>query len=123
MQFFKLFLAVLSIAVPWVPLPVMADENRFTLDYETWSRPRDGQAVRELDAVAGAMRRWQQNSGAMLDIRYPGGEIGSLWAAELRDWMVSLGLPGDHVQLTPGSSQPDRIDIDVLMPSRLTTTP
>lgn len=102
-----------------LPLMSLAEVLSYSLDYETWSRPRDGQTVRELNSVGDAIMRWQSNPKSTIDIRYPGGEAGSLWASELKDWMVSFGVPSERIQLTPGSASPGLIDIDVQRPLTL----
>jgi len=61
---------------------------------EAWARPRDGAAVRAWMAAP---------EGSTLVIRYPGGEAGLVWASELRDWLVALGVPPAALSLAPGA--------------------
>ena len=51
-----------------------------------------------------------------VEIRYPGGESGMLWAEELRDWLVSLGIPLNRIQTLSGSAVADRLLINLRPP-------
>lgn len=94
-------------------LPARAADR--LLGYEEWSRPRSADAVLQLPAVAGVMRDWQQAvAGSRVRIRYPGGEEGNLWALELRDWLVTLGLPSDRISVSPGSAHEDELVLSVV---------
>jgi hypothetical protein len=42
-------------------------------------------------------------------VRYPGEDSGELWAAELRDWLISLGVPSDYIRLVAGTQAADEI--------------
>lgn len=90
---------------------VMA-ESRWQLDAGAWSRPRSGQAVLAMQPVAEAVRAWSDAEAAEIVIRYPGGEDGVLWASELRDWLVSLGVPSSRVHPVAGG-QPGSIRLEV----------
>lgn len=46
-------------------------------------------------------------------IRYPGEDSGEIWASELRDWFISLGVPSDYILLVPGSQDADEITLIV----------
>jgi len=71
---------------------------------EVWDRPRDGAYVASLAPVRAAVRAWMAApEGSVLALRYPGGEAGLLWASELRDWLVALGVPPAAIALVPGA--------------------
>lgn len=113
----------------------------FTLSADDWARPRSGetivgfQALRDMAAIwsagaaqgsanaasagrAGAVEQGSANAeGSTIEIRYPGGDEGGLWAGELADWLVALGIPSNRIQLTPGNARADRIDL-LIVPSR-----
>lgn len=96
---------------------VAAGPRNFSLSADEWARPRSGQrltafpALRDLAAVWGTVA-----DGAVIEIRYPGGDEGSLWAAELSDWLVSLGYASDDIRLAPGSARADRIELIIVEP-------
>jgi hypothetical protein len=76
----------------------------FTLSADEWARPRSGDVIPELAAVRAAVSYWD---------RHPGEDSGELWAAELRDWLISLGVPSDYIRLTPGTQAADEIKLVV----------
>lgn len=85
----------------------------FTLSADEWARPRSGAVIPELAPIRSAVRYWGKGIDAMMVIRYPGEDSGELWAAELRDWLISLGVPADYIRLVPGSQQADEISLAV----------
>ncbi len=85
----------------------------FTLSADEWARPRSGDVIPELGAVRAAVSYWDRNADAIMLIRHPGEDSGELWAAELRDWLISLGVPSDYIRLTPGTQAADEIKLVV----------
>ena len=81
----------------------------FSLSADEWSRPRSGAVIPEFDAVRAAVRYWEQGANALIVIRYPGEDVGELWAAELRDWLITLGVAADYIELRPGTQAADEI--------------
>ncbi len=93
----------------------------FELSTDDWVRPRNGQAVAEFKALQQAVTAWSANGGAgTIEIRYPGGEEGSLWARELTDWLVAFGVPSRYIQATAGSAGRDRIVLNVIESEKTT---
>lgn len=98
---------LLSLAAPCVA----AAERAVPAD--AWASPRSGQAMLGLEALRATVREWMRAGPAHIRIHHPGGETGSLWAAELRDWVVALGVPSSRVRLVPGGSTPDAVTLTV----------
>lgn len=91
---------------------VLAD-SRWSLSAEQWARPRSGAGLvvmAPLNQVVDALR---ERGGSLLVIGHPGGEEGSLWAHELRSWLVALGIPSRRIQLLSGSPEPGALDLRV----------
>lgn len=65
--------------------------------------PRDTLRVLRQPVIARALKRLVGDSGAVLEIAFPGGEAGRLWAGELRDRLVALGLESGRIQLDPAT--------------------
>lgn len=103
-----LFLGLLGLS-----LSAVAADPPLVLTAEQWAVPRSGDSLRRMTAVAAAMRRLQAIPHGRLLIRYPGGDEGTLWATELRAWLVSLGLASARIELVPGSPDPDKIELQV----------
>ncbi len=85
----------------------------FTLSADEWARPRSGDVIPELASVRAAVSYWGRGADAILLIRHPGEDSGELWAAELRDWLISLGVPSDYIRLIPGTQEADEITLVV----------
>lgn len=85
----------------------------FTLSADEWAQPRSGQVVATFNSVKGAVEYWEQTLDSVLLIRYPGEDSGELWASELKDWLVSLGVPNDYIMLASGLDTLDEIEIIV----------
>jgi len=85
----------------------------FTLSADEWARPRSGDVIPELASVRSAVSYWGRGTDSLLLIRHPGEDSGELWAAELRDWLISLGVPSDYIRLIPGTQEADEIKIVV----------
>ena len=81
----------------------------YSIHAEVWARPRSGEALLALPAVQDLLREFDANPEAMIEIRYPGGEEGVLWAQELQDWLVALGVPSRRVDVAVGSGVQDSI--------------
>jgi len=85
----------------------------FTLSADEWARPRTGAVIPQLAAVRSAVSYWGKGGDRAMIIRYPGEDTGELWAAELRDWLISLGVPSDYILLLSGTQAADEIKLEV----------
>lgn len=94
--------------VPRAPPVVHAAAPRETLlSADEWARPRSGERILELAPVRDIVNTLLASADDVLVIAYPGGEAGALWATELRDWLVALGLPRERIQLRSGALRDD----------------
>ncbi len=95
-------------------LPVQANSLRiFDVSADEWSRPRNGAVIAEFGSIRAAVEYWEKAADHGILIRYPGEDSGEIWATELRDWLVSLGIPNDYIELVPGSQSADEIRLIV----------
>ena len=62
-----------------------------------------------LPAMHELLREFDRQSTSAIEIRYPGGEAGVLWAIEVTDWLVALGVPSDRITAAVGSGVEDSI--------------
>jgi hypothetical protein len=85
----------------------------FTLSADAWARPRSGEMIPELAPVRAAVSYWGRGVDAIVIIRHPGEDSGELWGAELRDWLISLGVPSDYIRLVSGTQSAGEINIVV----------
>lgn len=89
------------------------DKQTFTLSADIWAQPRSGKVVASFDAVRHAVEYWSKNRNQFILISYPSEDSGELWASELRDWIVSLGISKDYIILQSGLNVFDEINIEV----------
>ena len=107
----KLLLSLLLITLS---LPLAANSLRiFTLSADEWARPRTGNVIPQFDALRAAVDYWDKGLNFALLIRYPGEDSGEIWASELHDWFITLGIPSDYILLAPGSQDADEITLVV----------
>lgn len=85
----------------------------YTLNADEWEQPRSGAVITQFESVRAAINYWENGINLAILIRYPGEDSGEIWATELRDWMISLGVPSDNMQLVPGSQAADEIKLIV----------
>ncbi len=95
--------------------PVRA-ERSWWLEAADWARPRSGAAVVGMAPLPEVVRAWSAADDMDIVIRHTGGEEGELWARELRDWLIALGVPGNRVHRVVGGSDPRRLQL-ALQPS------
>jgi len=94
----------------FLTLTAQASTSRiFVLSADDWARPRSGAVIAEFEALRAAVSYWDKVDNAVIIVRYPGEDSGELWAAELRDWLISLGVPSDYIRLLAGTQAADEI--------------
>lgn len=94
------------------PLVVQGGQS-WDISASEWARPRHGDWLARQPALSAAIEQLQQDSEARLQILYPGGDEGVLWADELQAWLVALGVGSNRIERVPGSGSADRVQIRV----------
>ena len=96
-------------------MPLFAySEESWQISAEEWTRPRHGEWLAQHPALGGAVMQLQQEPQSRLQLRYPGGDEGVLWAEELQSWLVALGIASSRLELVPGSSRADVIQLNLV---------
>lgn len=99
------------VAALLAPSALLADAvsppDAFTLSADQWAQQRSGAALLRLPPVQGIVREWLAQPTLDIVIRHAASDAGNLWAGELQDWLVSLGLPADHIVKQASADQPD----------------
>ena len=93
--------------------------NLFAADVELlhaneWSVPKQSTTILAMPAIHKSMNKLQKNVNAVLKIKYPGGDEGTLWVNELRSWLIALGLSSTRIDLVQGSAISTTIELEVL---------
>ncbi len=81
---------------------------------EQWEIARSGESILSLPVLKQIINAWLGDRQKKIEIQYPGGEEGEFWVQELTDWLVSLGIPSDHMVIAPGSGADDVINFTLI---------
>jgi len=79
------------------------------LYYQDWPQRRSADAVLELGPVRAVLSVFSEEGSQNIIVRHPGGDGGSAWALEFREWLVAFGVPSHFITLEPGSGGVDRL--------------
>ena len=79
-----------------------------------WAVPKQAATIIAMPAIRKSMQIIQNSQSNTLRIRYPGGDEGTLWANELRSWLIALGLSSKRIDLVPGSASASTIELEVI---------
>ena len=99
-----------------LPLGYAQEPVVFILKASEWNVPRTSEAILAMPALGKTVQAYNKNPKAQIQIHYPGGDEGTLWATELRSWLVSLGIASQHIELLPGSRDPEQLELQVITP-------
>ncbi len=92
------------------PLPLAAQS--VTIAAEQWARPRSGEMIAAFGQLSEVIKTLDDEPDRQIVIRYAKGESGTLWAEELRSWLVSLGVPSSRIALAVGLGSNDTIVVE-----------
>lgn len=92
------------------------DSPVYILTQSAWSVPRTTRSVLAMPALQKTVRAYNKHPKSHIQIHYPGGDEGTLWAAELRSWLVSLGIASQHIELLPGTRKSGQLELQVVAP-------
>jgi hypothetical protein len=76
----------------------IARAGSYTITADMWMQPRSGTVILQMPPVQAAVADWQRHPGSHLVILHSGDDQGSLWASEVQDWLVSLGIASKDIQ-------------------------
>ncbi len=85
----------------------------WALSADLWASPRTAERVSKMNSVRTMVQTWQKQPQRILDIYYPGGEEGIIWANELKDWLIALGIPAEKIQTHPGNDSEDQLTMSI----------
>jgi hypothetical protein len=106
----KLILATITLLVS---TNLLANDVEL-LHINEWSVPKQTVTLLEMPAIRKSMLKLQLSDASMLKVKYPGGDEGTLWANELRSWLIALGLSSKRIDLVPGSAISTTIELEVI---------
>ncbi|MFC1589165.1 hypothetical protein ACFL3P_02725 [Pseudomonadota bacterium] len=90
-----------------------SDNQEWKLAEEQWDLVKQGEQLLAMPMMQQLVERWSLSLSSgqeqAIELRYPGGEEGELWVEELRDGLISLGIPSKYLFVVPGSGEADII--------------
>ena len=93
------------IAALSLPVVAWADSSSYAISADQWALPRSGTALLQLAPFSGAVRDWLAHPGARIVIVHAGSDQANLWAGELSDWLVALGVPAEEIDKRVSADQ------------------
>ena len=104
-----------SVALLLLLTPILVcGEEALEISALEWAQPRHGEWLVRQPALAAAIGQLQQQPHSRLQIRYPGGDEGVLWAEELQAWLIALGVASNRIERVPGSSEADMVQLEIV---------
>lgn len=91
-----------------------ATEYSEVIKQSDWPEYENGTNIIALPQISKTLKRFKEDEKISIEIHYPGGEIGKQWAASLSKWLVAYGIPGNYVELLPGSGGSDQLIIQLI---------
>lgn len=91
------------------PVSAWSATQQAVVSAEQWELSRNGERMVQLQALQKTVGAWDNVDRHVIELQYPGGEEGELWVNELKDWLISLGVPSKYLVIVPGSGQDDII--------------
>jgi hypothetical protein len=93
-----------------VPFPLAAES--VTIAADQWARPRNGEMIAGLGQLRKVIEAFDAQPDRQIVIHYANGESATLWAEELRSWLVSLGIPSSRITLAASLGKNDVIIVE-----------
>lgn len=85
-----------------------------TLGRSEWPEYINGPNILSLSPVYRILQKFEEHEKITVEIRYPGGEMGRMWAESLASWLVTFGVPKKYIEFSPGSGAADRLVISLI---------
>ncbi len=87
-----------------------------TITAEQWAPPRSGRAVAAFPGLAALVAQLDRDPDRRLVLRFARSDEATLWAEELRAWLVALGLSSARIALEPGLHDAGRLLLELRPP-------
>ena len=109
-----IFFATVCLPVTGYAIESSVTKDELVLHAEQWEAARAGERLLSLPVLNHLVNTWAAHPHQKIELRYPGGEDGELWVAELEDWLVSLGVASKYMTAVPGSGDADVIRFQII---------
>ncbi len=109
-----IFFSVTCLPATGYAIELAQTNDELVLHAEQWEVARAGNSLLALPVLQQVVNAWAAHPHQKIELRYPGGEDGELWVAELKDWLVSLGIASKYMTAVPGSGEADAIRFQII---------
>ena len=109
LQLVALSLLLLA-AIPAMPM----SEHTETVMRGDWPSYENGSSILSLPQVRAILEKFEEDDGIRVELRYPGGDAGRMWAESLQQWFVTFGIPASYLELMPGSGAANQLVIALI---------
>lgn len=82
-----------------------------------WESPDRSQTLLGDPALRRLLQAWVAQPDMRVNIEYPGGEQGVIWANRMVGWLVAFGVPKQAITLFPGAGGTNALALS-LLPAR-----
>ncbi|MCY4312661.1 MAG: hypothetical protein OXD44_03010 [Gammaproteobacteria bacterium] len=89
-------------------------ENQEIILLDEWPEIQTSANVLALPQIRETLRNFDESRGHIVQIRFPGGAKGRLWGESVAEWLTAFGVPGNHLDVLPGSGAADRIVLEII---------
>lgn len=96
----------------WVS-PALAADEKVELSRDQWGNPLTSAQVRQIKPLQDMVKKLIDLPSSKLIIFYPDTDGGRKWALQVVEWLVSLGLGSERIELHPGSEKADVIELEI----------
>ncbi len=79
-----------------------------------WPQYENGANVLALPQVVSILSQFVEHPKVLIEVLYPGGDAGRLWAESIVNWLVSFGVPLAYIESFAGSGSADQIALAVI---------
>ena len=92
----------------------LANTEKYFITQQQWSIPKKAESILLIPALNSVMNILSDKRDKNLILSYPGGDVGVLWASELKAWLVALGLASSRIVLQSGSANATQIQLIII---------
>jgi len=104
----------------WLLCSAPAFAGPVTLNAEDWARPRSGEALARMTALAETMGAFEREmEKGVIVISHSADEAGQLWAGDLRSWLIALGVSSARIKLESRVDVQGVLILDVIAREKL----
>ncbi len=91
-------------------------DGAYFISHDQWAKPKRVETVLQMTAINSVLSDFTNTPNSQLLILYPGGDEGTLWAHDVKAWLVSLGVSSRKIELRPGGGESTSIELQVESP-------